>query len=121
MTIEHTAQIYTEMLNNAAYRKTVASKSAKAFNGWELSKTERAMLQADARTAKPHVSPSDSKTLRYLIRNLPVSRSVGAALGNAVGRHLGLPVIGPLAGGCDGGGCPWAGRIIFGQDGEKNR
>ena len=121
MSIEDTAQIYTEMLNNAAYRKAIASKSDKAFHGWELSNEERELLHADASFDKPHVSPSDSKTLHYLIRNLPLSRPVGTALGNAVGRHLGLPVIGPAASGCDGGCCSWTGRIIFGQDVEKNR
>jgi hypothetical protein len=118
MAIEHMAQVYTEMLNNPDFRKVVASKSDKAFRGWDLTKRERELLSADAGVAKVHVSPSDSRTLHYLIRNLPLSRPVGTALGNAVGRHLGLPVIGPAAGGCDGGCCPWTGRIIFGQDVE---
>jgi len=116
MSILHTAQVLTEMLNDSEYKKAVASKSARAFHGWDLSAKERALLVSEARARKARFSPSESKALNYVIRNQPLTEPVGVALANAIARHLGLPVDGPISAGCDGGCCGWTGRIIFGAD-----
>jgi len=108
--------MYTEMLNNSKYRQEVAANPVKAFDGWELSKKEQDLLIAEAKGGSPKFSPSDNKVLNYLIRNQPLSEPVGLALGNAIGRQLGLPVIGPRSEGCDGGCCGWTSRIMFAEE-----
>jgi hypothetical protein len=119
MSITHTAQIYTEMLNDTKFRHAVASKPVEAFHGWELSKKEHELLVEDAKAGSEKFSPSTSKVLNYLIANQPFGEPVGAALGNAIGRQLGLKVIGPRSAGCDGGCCGWTGRVMFAGDPER--
>ena len=115
MSIEHMALVYAEMLNDTKFRQAVASQPAKALQSWDLSGKERTMLGAQAKQSSPKFNSKDNKLLNYLIRNQPVSQACGCALGNAIGRHLGLPVIGPRAAGCDGGCCSWTARIVFAQ------
>lgn len=118
MSIEHTAQVYTEMLNNPKYRQAASASPGKAFHGWDLTEKERALLSEEAKTNSASFNPRRNKLLNYLIRNQPLGEPTGVALGNAIGRHLGLPVLGPLAD-CDGGCCSWTGRIMFGEEVEK--
>jgi hypothetical protein len=121
MSIEHSAGIYTEMLNNPKYKQAVTSKPDEAFEGWTLTEKEKALLTGEAKSSVQKFSPSSNKVLNYLIRNQPLGEPVGLALGNAIGRQLNLPVIGPRSEDCDGGCCGWTSRIMFAGDEAINR
>jgi hypothetical protein len=115
MSVAHTAQVYTEMLNDPKYRELITSESKTTFEGWDLSEKEKHLLISEAKVHSSKFNPAN-KVLNYIIRNQPLDQACGCALGNAIGRHIGLPVMGPHSAGCDAGCCSWTSRIVFAGD-----
>lgn len=113
MSVEHFAQVYTEMLNDQAFKDRVASDPAAALTGWLLTEEEREILIQEARAEVQGYTIANSPALAYIARTGPVSQPTGTALGNAINRATGSPVMGPLAAGCDAGCCSWAARFSF--------
>ena len=113
MSADHLALVYTEMLNDPAFKKRVASERLSALVGWYLTDEERALLIEEAQAERKDYSVAESKAIAYIARVGPISQTAGSALGNAINRAMRLPIFGPMAGGCDAGCCSWAARFNF--------
>jgi hypothetical protein len=113
MSVEHFAQVYTEMLNDSSFKERVRSNLVSAAAGWYLTEEERRILTQEAQNDAKEYSVSGSPALAYVARMGPISQTAGTALGNAINRASRLPVAGPLEGGCDAGCCKWAALFNF--------
>src|SRR6266581_7196071 len=101
MSVEQTAQVLTEMLNNSEYPAAIAADPQKCFASWDLTDRERQLLTEEAGADVRAYSGPNSPSLAYIADGQPLSQPVGTALGNALGRVLSLPIMGPATGGCD--------------------